>query len=204
MSHYKMTINCTSPLLFRAQHFFTSALMMGACLFVTSCATSYQPQNGNRNGYSETRVAENRFLVRFDANSNTTKNRAYDYLLRRNSELCASIGYRYFSILNQKDNTDARVVQFVDDPFFYGPEFGYYGGYHGRYRGRPYGGYRRSMHDDFFIGSSFGAPYGGHTTTEIIESPHFVNEIECRHTTQGSGKIYDGTLIINDMNNRGL
>ncbi|PIQ09205.1 MAG: hypothetical protein COW71_07505 [Ignavibacteriales bacterium CG18_big_fil_WC_8_21_14_2_50_31_20] len=69
-------------------------------LLLSGCATSYE------NGYSETRIDDNCYRVSFDGNKKTTTTRAMDLALLRASELTLENGYKYFIVVDDKQNTD--------------------------------------------------------------------------------------------------
>ena len=63
---------------------------------LSSCATKYQA--GERRGYSETRLSEDAYQVRFQGDIATSQDRASQFLLRRCAELTLENGKRYFTI----------------------------------------------------------------------------------------------------------
>ena len=93
-----------------------SALMLGACV----TATPYQPLgargSGASGGFSDVRVAANRYRITFAGNSLTTRERVETYLLYRAAELTRERGYDGFTIVDRATDRDVetRVYQ---DPF---------------------------------------------------------------------------------------
>ena len=69
-------------------------------LSIGGCATTYQ-KAGFTGGFSEVRLAENRFKVSFKGNAFTSREKAKDYTLLRSAELCQEKGYKYFVIINE-------------------------------------------------------------------------------------------------------
>lgn len=128
-----------------------------ATLALAACATAtpYQPAgfNGQRGGYAEQRIEENRFRVGFAGNSVTSRETVESYLLYRAAELTVQNGYDWFATA---DRATDRDVRYIGDSF--GPRFGYYSPFWGprwRYYGRgywsPWGGWADPFHDDFTI-----------------------------------------------------
>jgi hypothetical protein len=108
-----------------------ASALLGAC----ATATPYQPLGargtGASGGFSDVRLASNRYRVTFAGNSMTSRERVETYLLYRAAELTVQRGYTGFTIVDRATdrNVETRVYS---DPF--GP---------GRYRWwRPYWRYR--------------------------------------------------------------
>ncbi|RUL62212.1 hypothetical protein EKH79_15105 [Dyella dinghuensis] len=82
--------------------------MKGLCKLVASllaatvlggCATAYQQRNiVNGGGYSETKVDDNDYIVYFDANGKTSKDRVWYFWIYRCAQLTQEKGYTYFSL----------------------------------------------------------------------------------------------------------
>lgn len=107
------------------------ALMLGACV----TATPYQPLGargtGASGGFSDVRVAANRYRVTFAGNGMTSRERVETYLLYRAAELTRERGFDGFSIEDRATDRDVET-RVYRDPF--GP---------GRYRyWRPYWRYQ--------------------------------------------------------------
>jgi len=96
------------------------ALSLGACV----TATPYQPLGargtGASGGFSEVRVAPNRYRVTFAGNSMTSRERVETYLLYRAAELTRERGFDGFTIVDRATdrNVETRVYR---DPFGAGP-----------------------------------------------------------------------------------
>lgn len=107
------------------------AMMMlaGAC---TTTPTPYQPYRaeqagGVHGGYSDQRLAENRFRVRFHGNELTSRERVEKYLLYRAAELTVANGYDWFAIADR--HTEHDVETYVRRPSIGGywqPHWRYY------------------------------------------------------------------------------
>lgn len=91
-------------------------------LFLTACetATPYQPLGAPgthaSGGFSDVRLAPNRYRVSFAGNSMTTRQRVETYLLYRAAELTTERGYDGFTIVDRATdrNVETRVYR---DPF---------------------------------------------------------------------------------------
>ena len=94
-----------------------------ALLAGCTTATPYQPLGAGSSrasgGFSDVRIAPNRFLVSFAGNSLTSRERVETYLLYRAAELTVEQGYDGFSIVERATdrNVETRVYR---DPFGYG------------------------------------------------------------------------------------
>ena len=106
-------------------------MLMGLCVLaaagLSACggATPYQPAaQPGRNapsgyGYSEQRLEQDRFVVRFSGNSMTSRQTVETYLLFRAAELTAQNGYEWF--LTVQRDTDRRTRTVIDRPYGIGP-----------------------------------------------------------------------------------
>lgn len=87
------------------------SLVVGTGLLaLASCVqpTPYQPQEGRYGaGYSDQRLAANRYRIVFTGNSATARTTVEDYLLRRAAEVTMQAGYNYFMFDTR--NTEART-----------------------------------------------------------------------------------------------
>jgi hypothetical protein len=96
----------------------------GAAALAAGCATPtpYQPigTQGARGGFSEVRVAPNRYRVTFTGNTLTSRQRVENYLLFRAAELTLEQGSDCFTIVDRATdrNVETRVYR---DPFVPGP-----------------------------------------------------------------------------------
>jgi hypothetical protein len=106
-----------------------AALTLGAC----ATATPYAPAgyNGQRGGYAEQRLEDNRYRVSFSGNSVTSREQVEMGLLLRAAELTTESGYDWFATVNRATDRDTRF-QSYGDPFydrygpFWGPSWRYY------------------------------------------------------------------------------
>ena len=100
---------------------------LSATLLLWSCmtATPYQPEGrGQRihGGYSEQRLANNRFRVTFHGNTLTSRERVEGYLLYRAAELTIKEGFDWFRIIDRE--TDRYRREYIE-PSPYRPWYGY-------------------------------------------------------------------------------
>jgi len=114
------------------------ALMLGAC----ATPTPYQPLGTHGSaggGFSDVRIAPDRYRVTFAGNSMTSRERVETYLLYRAAELTVERGYDSFTIVDRATdrNVETRVYR---DPFGPGP-YRYWRPYW-RYRGAGFGWHR--------------------------------------------------------------
>lgn len=82
-------------------------------VLVLACATPYQ-RAGYAGGYSETRLAEDRWIVDFWGNGYTSGARVRDFTLLRAAELTLDNGFRYFAILEAEASVDTSVTGDAD------------------------------------------------------------------------------------------
>lgn len=134
----------------------TTALA-GAALSLAGCATPvtpYQPAsaaNPVAGGYSDTRIAADRYLVTFSGNSFTSRERVEAALLYRAAELTVQQGYDWFVIHDREmERQVEREVRrdplydpwFVRDLGLWRPYWRYYGPRSGWQSWYPYDGDR--------------------------------------------------------------
>ncbi len=123
------------------------SLTLGAC----AAATPYQPigPHAVSGGYSDVRLAPDRYRVNFEGNAFTSRDRVEGYLLYRAAELTTQQGYDWFRIEDRSTRRDVHKV-FRPDPFYhpwYGagyaywtPSWRYYRAYGGWATWNPYWG----------------------------------------------------------------
>jgi hypothetical protein len=113
----------------------THALMAAAAagLVLAGCATSgtpYQPASAGRSagGYSEVRIAPDRYRVTFAGNTFTSRDTVEGYLLYRAAELTVDQGNDWFRIVDREMEREVRS-EVTPDPFYrpwYGPGYVYW------------------------------------------------------------------------------
>lgn len=98
--------------------------VVAAGMLLSACATGtpYQPYRshfagGIHGGYSEQRLAPDRYLVRFHGNSLTSRDRVEGYMLYRAAELTVQNGFDWFLVLDR--NVEHNVHTIVrPDPLY--------------------------------------------------------------------------------------
>lgn len=100
------------------------AAAAAAAFALSACATAtpYQPYTAAGSasgGYSETRIASDRFRVTFQGNTVTDRERVERYLLYRAAELTVAEGYDWFSLADRDTERQARSYVVDRDPFGY-------------------------------------------------------------------------------------
>ena len=117
-----------------------AALCAVAALALAGCATDYAPYHPARvhgsEGYSEVRLAPDRYRVTFSGDAFTSRDTVEGYLLFRSAELTVQQGYEWFRVVDRE--TQREVVRdWTYDPW-YGPDYPYWRP-SWRYYSRPYG-----------------------------------------------------------------
>lgn len=85
------------------------------CLTALICSYGCQPTpyqslgTTSAGGYSDKRLSENMFHVRFLANDNTPPNTVRDYLYRRAAEITIKNGFKYFTIIRDPSQLTERI-----------------------------------------------------------------------------------------------
>jgi hypothetical protein len=77
-----------------------------------SCSTIYEKEGIFNNGYSDSRVAQDVFLVTFRANERTNPEKVRKYALRRAAEVCLEHGFSYFAVLEQIDSSTKKNLYY--------------------------------------------------------------------------------------------
>lgn len=77
-------------------------LTLFVCFIISSCATSYS-HKGLTGGYSETRLGEDTYSVRFQGNGYTSADKAGDFCLLRCAEITKENGYTYFKLIRGEE-----------------------------------------------------------------------------------------------------
>ena len=169
------------------------ALCIGA---LTGCATPtpYQPYRAGdlvaaHGGYSEQRLAPDRFMVRFHGNELTSQERVEGYMLYRAAELTLQKGYDSFEIIERHTEHDVET-RVRPDPFYpswYGSTYGYW---------RPHWRY-------YYPGAGWGpwSPYGyGSVDIQRVESFEAEAEIIMQRGVSDLGRrVFDARRVIADI-----
>ena len=103
----------------------TRLLVLGAVATLAACAstaTPYQPARDGQ-GYSEQRIENNRYRIRFTGNASTPRETVENYMLYRAAELTVNAGYDYF-VMSGND-TEARTRYSQSVSAYGGPGWGW-------------------------------------------------------------------------------
>ena len=79
-------------------------IAVGLISLVVGCATNYK-DSGLTGGYTETRLDENIWTVRFRSNAYTGRQKTADFCMLRCAELCIENGFNYFVIASADSDT---------------------------------------------------------------------------------------------------
>lgn len=101
------------------------ALGLAAALAACATATPYQPARDGEGGYTEQRIENNRYRIRFIGNSSTPRETVENYMLYRAAELTLNAGYDYF-VMSAND-TEARTRYSQSMSAYAGPSWGWWG-----------------------------------------------------------------------------
>lgn len=85
------------------------AIAMLALITLTACATGYQSK-GLTGGYRDAQLSPTTFMVTFEGNGYTDKNRANGFAMLRAAEITQERGYTHFKILSAQDKDRSGVV----------------------------------------------------------------------------------------------
>jgi hypothetical protein len=84
-------------------------LILSSSLLLAGCATPYR-SNGLMGGYSNIKLSKDMYKVSFQGNGYTNSEKVENYLLYRCAELTNNSGYRYFIILEKKEDTKNNIL----------------------------------------------------------------------------------------------
>jgi len=72
------------------------AAWVASIALLAGCASPYGP-HGATGGYKDTKIDDSTYLVRFDGNGNTPREKVWNYWIYRCAELTVTNGYQYFA-----------------------------------------------------------------------------------------------------------
>jgi len=94
-----------------------AAIALGMLSAVSACMTAtpyqaYEPEltAGVHGGFSEQRIAPDRYRVRFHGNELTSRDRVEGYMLYRAAELAVQNGYDWFTIIDRHTEHDVQTM----------------------------------------------------------------------------------------------
>jgi hypothetical protein len=88
---------------------FVRTALVAVLISLAGCATAYQPEHVT-GGYTDFRLADNTYRVRFRGNNYTSRDKVEQFLLYRCAQLTEQLGYDHFVLLSE-DTLD------ISDPF---------------------------------------------------------------------------------------
>ena len=170
----------------------------GVGLAACSTPTPYQPQvAGQREsgGYSDEKLSDGRYRVRFVGNELTPRDRVEGYLLYRAAELTLERGFDWFLIVDRHTEHDVRTYV-APDPFYrpwYGSGYGYWRP-HWRYYRDPFGW--RDWHPEY--GDPF---WGDRSELRTVEKFEADAEIVMHRgpVPQGEDRAFLARRVIDDL-----
>ena len=101
-------------------------------IMMSGCATGYH-KRGLAGGYTDSKLQDNIFKVRFNGNGYCGSDRAEDFTLLRCAEVARENGYKYFVIIAEKSGTQVSAYTTPTTANTYGSvnTFGNTGNYYG-------------------------------------------------------------------------
>ena len=175
-----------------------AAAMISMAVAACSTATPYQPDIAGQRvsgGYSEAKVAEDRYRVNFEGNALTPRDRVEGYLLYRAAELTVQDGYDWFLILDRLTEHDVETYV-APDPFYrpwYGSRYGYWRP-HWRYYQDPLGW--QNWHPE--VGDPFWADRIDVRTVERFEA-HAEIVMRRGPVPAGEQRAFDARKVMQDL-----
>jgi hypothetical protein len=94
-------------------------LTLIALLLLVGCATPYQ-EMGYEGGFRSQHLSPDTFTVQFLGNGFTSQKQAAGFALLRASEITQKTGYRYFTILQDMNQTSVDYAQFSTPGYTHG------------------------------------------------------------------------------------
>ena len=141
-------------------------------IVLLGCATPYQ-RVGFTGGYSETQLGDNIFQVSFRGNGYTSRERASDFALLRSAELALEHGFRYFVIIESKQEAKIETYTTPSTSYTTGSAYGY---------------------GNYAYGSATTTTYGGQTY--FISKPRATNTILCfKERPEINGLVFDAEFV---------
>lgn len=96
------------------RRFITFSLVLASLTFTYGCQPTPYQRLGTTpaGGYSDKRLSENEFYVRFLANNNTPSRTVCGYLYQRASELTLENGFKYFVVIRGPRQLTERMIMY--------------------------------------------------------------------------------------------
>jgi hypothetical protein len=164
-----------------------AAMLLAAC----TTPTPYQPYTRGTNapgGYSEQRIENERWVVRFSGNSLTSRERVETYLLYRAAELTLQNGFDSFQMVRRDVDQNVRTHVY-SDPWGPGP-WGYWGP-----SWRYWHGGRWGYWDPWWPG-----PFWGGVDVHTVTRYEAIAEIMMRRGTRpGDPSAFDARQVVANL-----
>jgi hypothetical protein len=94
-------------------------ILLVACAALAGCATPYQKM-GEQGGFQSRRLSQDSFSVMFLANGFTSPKQADAFALLRAAEITREIGYEYFIVFGDMNQSSLSNAQFTTPGYTYG------------------------------------------------------------------------------------
>ena len=97
-----------------------ACIIVATLAFLSACATQspYQPaEKRGAEGYTETKLTDNRYRVTFTGNASTPSETVKDYALLRAAEVTLQNGYDWFRLVNSDIDKKVRSTTSVGSDF---------------------------------------------------------------------------------------
>lgn len=183
------------------RRFLHRALVLGLIASVAACTTMptpYQPYRpeaagGVHGGFSEQRLAPNRFKVVFHGNELTARDRVEGYLLYRAAELTVQNGYDSFAIVDRHTEHDVQTYARPDPLYspWYGNDYGYW---------RPHWRYQMPGAGWVPWHPEFGGPFWtDHVDVRTVESFEAEAEIVLKKGPPAGEGAFDARRVMADL-----
>jgi len=100
-----------------------AVVALAAALAACGSLSTYKPKGpGESSGYTDERLAENRYRITYAGTTATRRETVENFLLRRSAEVTLHAGYRHFVF----DTRDTEAKTYYRSDFDYGPYYGWY------------------------------------------------------------------------------
>lgn len=109
--------------------------IVGITLLGAGCGPTEYKAAGplDETGYQTTQLTDDRYLVSFEGNAETSRQRVETYLLYRAAEVAAQTGHPYFALVEEETEREVELNTYYTSPGFYGygPGLGFNRGFGG-------------------------------------------------------------------------
>ena len=88
-------------------------ILLAFTLAFAGCATPYQQKKGGRFGYSDVRLSQETYTIRFLGNKDTSIEQAQENCYRRAAELAVEQGYKFIVVLDSKNDAGEKHISYT-------------------------------------------------------------------------------------------